>query len=121
MFKMLEAQISNPVKNDFNETANEILKEFGITLSMNDIKTMKKNVFKSIVKQKCTEAAYEYLVNKQINGSKGREIQYPCMSMADYLLPQAGISLEDHYELFSIRCRTNKMGANRATHNVEKY
>ena len=52
MFKMLEAQISNPVTNDFNETANEILKEFGITLSMNDIKTMKKNVFKSIVKQK---------------------------------------------------------------------
>ena len=35
------------------------------------------------------------------------------MSMADYLLPRAGISLEDQYELFSIRCRTNKMGANR--------
>ena len=65
------------------------------------------------MKQKCTEAAYEYLVNKQINGSKGRDIQYSCMSMADYLLPQAGISLENQYELFSIRCRTNTMGANR--------
>ena len=67
----------------------------------------------SIVKLKCTETAYEYLVNKQINGSKGREIHYSCMSMADYLLPQAGICLEDQYELFSIRCRTNTMGANR--------
>ena len=33
--------------------------------------------------------------------------------MADYLLPEAGIGLEDQQELFSIRCRTNPMGANR--------
>ena len=72
MFKMLEAQIAKPVRNDFNDTANTILNEFGIKQSMNGIKTMKKNVFKSIVKQKCTEAAYEYLVNKQINGSKSK-------------------------------------------------
>ena len=37
--------------------------------------------------------------------------------MADYLLPEAGISLEDQKELFSIRCRTNPMGTNRG--NIE--
>jgi hypothetical protein len=33
--------------------------------------------------------------------------------MADYLLPEAGFSLEDQKELFSIRCRTNEINANR--------
>ena len=30
--------------------------------------------------------------------------------MADYLLPQANISLEDQREIFSIRCRTTQCG-----------
>ena len=38
--------------------------------------------------------------------------------MADYLLPQANISLEDQREIFSIRCRTNPLGANRG---IEEY
>ena len=33
--------------------------------------------------------------------------------MADYLSPAANISLKDQRELFSIRCRTNPLGANR--------
>ena len=33
--------------------------------------------------------------------------------MADYLLPQANLSIEDQRELFLIRCWTNDMGANR--------
>ena len=32
--------------------------------------------------------------------------------MADYLLPQANLSLEDQRDIFSIRCRTNDMKAN---------
>ena len=33
--------------------------------------------------------------------------------MADYLHPQANMSLEDQREIFSVRCRTNNLGANR--------
>ena len=33
--------------------------------------------------------------------------------MADYLMPQSNISIKDQREIFSIRCRTNKLGANR--------
>ena len=33
--------------------------------------------------------------------------------MADYLLPEASIGLEDQQELFFMRCRTNPIGANR--------
>ena len=35
--------------------------------------------------------------------------------MADYLLPQATMSIVDQRELFSIRFRTNTLGANRGT------
>ena len=33
--------------------------------------------------------------------------------MEDYLLPQANISIQDQRDIFSIRCRTNSLGANR--------
>ena len=33
--------------------------------------------------------------------------------MTDYLMPQSNISIQDQREIFSIRCRTNKLGANR--------
>ena len=44
---------------------------------------------------------------------QGRDISYTSLGMADYLLPQANMSIVDQRELFSIRCRTNNMGANR--------
>ena len=113
MFKMLQAQVSNPIKNDFNETANNILSEFNIFHSVKDIKDMKIGVFKSIVKKKCIKASFEYLVHKKSAGRKGKYIKYSSLSMADYLLPEAGIGLEDQQELVSIRCRINPMGANR--------
>ena len=74
---------------------------------------MSKGVFRKLVKQKCNEAAFIYLKQKQASGSKGVDIKYSILQMADYLLPQANLSIEDQRELFSIRCRTNDMGANR--------
>ena len=36
--------------------------------------------------------------------------------MADYLLSEASIGLEDKHKIFSIRCRTNPIGANIGKH-----
>ena len=113
MFNMLQAQLSNQIKTSFNETANNILFEFNISHSITDIKDIKIGVFKSIVKKKCIKASPEYLVNKQSAGRKRKYIRYFSLSMAEYLLPQAGIGLEDQQELFSTRCRTNRIGTNR--------
>ena len=79
---------------------------------------MKTSIFKNIVKKKCKDTAYTYLIEKQKGGSKGADIIYTCLEMAEYLLPQSNISLEDQREMFSIRCRTNQMGANRG---IEEY
>ena len=72
MFKMLQAQVSNSIKNDFNETVNNILSEFNISHSVKDIKDINIVVFKSIVKKKCIKASFEYLLNKQSTGRKGK-------------------------------------------------
>ena len=79
---------------------------------------MKKSIFKNIVKKTCKDTAFKYLIEKQKRGSKGVDIRYACLEVADYLLPQSNISLEDQREMFSIRCRTNQMGANRG---IEEY
>ena len=74
---------------------------------------MKQNVFKELVKTQCNKSAFTYLQEKQQRGSKGRSIKYTCLRMQDYLLPQSNISLKDQREIFSIRCKTNPLGANR--------
>ena len=38
--------------------------------------------------------------------------------MAEYLLPEANLSIEEQREVFSIRCRTNPLPANRG---ITKY
>ena len=49
MVKMLQAQVSNPIINKFKETANNILREFNISLSIKEIKDIKINVLRFIV------------------------------------------------------------------------
>ena len=60
MFKMLQAQVSNSIKNNFIETVNNILSEFNISHSVKDINDINIVVFKSIVKKKCIKASFEY-------------------------------------------------------------
>ena len=72
-----------------------------------------KRFFKELVETQFNKSAFTYLQEKQQRGSKGRSIKYTCLRMQDYLLPQAIISLKDQREIFSIRCKTNPLGANR--------
>ena len=112
LFKMLMAQIVKPVKGDYYHQMTSIMGEIGISKTVHEIKNMTKSAFKTFVKQQSREAAFAYLKQKQANGSKGTEIKYSSLQMADYLLPQANLSIEEQREIFSIRCRTNDMKAN---------
>ena len=113
LFKMLMTQKEKPLTNNFYSSVMTILSEIGIQTSEDHIKSMKQNVFKELVKTQCYESAFKYLQDKHQKGSKGRSIKYTCLRMQDYLLPQANISLKDQREIFSIRCKTNPLGANR--------
>ena len=59
--------------------------------------------FNRIVREKCKEGAYNYLMKRR--GSKGAEIEYPRIEMAEYLLPNDEFTIEDQRNLFSMRNR----------------
>ena len=67
--------------------------------------------YKNIIKDKITLNALEYLTSKQ--GSKGLEIKYTAIEMADYLQPFNSIlNIEEKRRLFALRNRMTKIPSN---------
>ena len=72
---------------------------------------MTKENFAKIVKNKIPEKALKYLLSKRV--SKGKEILYNRLEMAEYLMPNKDIlNIEEKQELFSIRNRMVNIGYN---------
>ena len=55
-----------------------------IKMSLEEIKTLTVNKFRNIIKQSIKQRALEYLIEKR--GTKGEEIVYSSIQMADYLM-----------------------------------
>ena len=82
-----------------------------IELTWNEIRTMSKESFRKLLKSKISEISLKYLLNKR--SSKGKEIQYARLEMADYLMPyNKKLSIEEKRQLFSIRNRMLEIGNN---------
>ena len=62
---------------------------------------MTKYKFKNLVRKKCKESVYKYLMNKR--GKKGEQISYLSIRMSEYLLPNEKMSIEDQRKNFEIR------------------
>ena len=78
------AQKKHPVKNDFYSSVCEVFTDFGIDITMEQMKDMKQTQFKALVKEMCTKSAFLYLQEKQQKGSKGKTIIYTCLKMDKY-------------------------------------
>ena len=82
-----------------------------IQLSVSDIKGMSENRYKDIIRTKCSAYALKYLMNKR--ESKGSEINVTEIRMAEYLLPNNNLTIEEQRTIFSIRNRmVNNIPAN---------
>ena len=74
-------------------------------------KEWQKNKFKIIIKTRIEVKAFVYLNEKW--GSKGKEVEYSEISMAQYLLPNStGLPIEDKRKIFSIRNRMIELSTN---------
>ena len=72
---------------------------------------MSRNKFVNMIKNKLSENALEYLLKKQ--GSKGKEIKYESLEMAEYLLPfNNQLSIGEKQSMFAIRNRMVEIGDN---------
>ena len=72
-----------------------------IKISLEDMKKISKNQFWQIINKAIQERALNYLSDKK--GTKGQEMSYKELKMADYLLPSnQNISLDDQQSIFAI-------------------
>ena len=79
-------QLEKPSKGDWASSCLKSLEYLDLTFSIAEIKEMTKNQFRRILKKAIKEKAFKYLIDKR--GSKGKEIEYLRLKMAEYLLPQ---------------------------------
>ena len=102
--RFLKLQYENPTKGDWASSCVQDLKDLDIDISLEEIKTLPKTHFCKLLKKSIQVKALEYLLSKQ--RSKGQEIHYPELKMAEYLMPNfEKISIEDRRNIFEIRNR----------------
>ena len=111
IYRFVQMQLEKPIKGDWASSCLKSLEYLEITPSIADIMEMSKEQFRKILKKSIAEKALQYLINKR--GSKGQEIEYSRLKMAEYLLPQdENISILDQQYIFSMRNRMVQIGQN---------
>ena len=104
IFRFLQLQFENPTRGDWASTCMEDLKDLKINLSLKDIEKMSKSKFDNEIKKSIQISALVYLLGKQ--GSKGKDIVYSDIRMAEYLMPSSSnLTIEQKRYIFEMRNR----------------
>ena len=104
---MFQVMLKNPQKGDWASNAKFLIGKFELNLNLIDIQNMKPSIFKNLVKKQMTKIAFRDLKKTLVEKKKGRLINYSCLTMADYLLPEANLTNEEKIHLFAIRTEMN--------------
>ena len=87
------------------------MNEIGLNCSEEEIKSMSKVKFKSLVKDKIAKAAFNYLQNLQISHSKVKHIGYEKLEMQNYIKSDL-LTTDEKQLLFALRTATINVRAN---------
>ena len=79
------------------------MKYIDIQYTLDEISLLSVNKFRNIVKIKINKIALEYLLN--CRKSKGKQIIYNKLEMAEYLLPNKHLNIDQQIYIFNIRNR----------------
>ena len=111
LLKFFKLQMDHRAKGDWASTCLTDLKELEIEESFEEIKTMSKYKFSNILKDRIQKNAFKYLKGKQ--RSKGSEILYTDIQMAEYLLPcNSKLTISQKQHMFAIRNRMLEISEN---------
>ena len=100
---VLEEQIRNPLKGDFAKICDKNLEE--LDLKLEEIESMTKREVKQKLKEAISKAAFEFLLTKKTQQSKGKEVQYNKLETQKYLRPESNLSLTMMRRIFQLRTR----------------
>ena len=108
--KFFTIQLESSGKGDWTTMCLDNLRELDVQNSLEEIKQMSPYQFKKMLKEKVRQAALQYLTDKR--GSKGAEINYQELQMADYLQPIADLSIDVKRKIFEVRNKMTRIPAN---------
>ena len=109
--KFFTLQLQHPTQGDWASTCQKDLQKLNISQTLEEIRKMPKRTFQNILQKSIKENALTYLFKKR--GSKGSEIKYKALEMADYLLPYNHmLKIEEKQRIFSIRNKMVEIGDN---------
>ena len=84
--KVFIVQEKYPVKNDWTLTVKQDLEDLDIKLSFDEIKSLKKETFSKIVKDKVRTLAFRKLMEEKNTYSKMEKLQYTELKMQNYFV-----------------------------------
>ena len=113
IFKFFETQRKNPTSKDWVSSVKKDLEELKLDFEFEDLKSIKKNDFKNILKKKIETNALEKLEQKKKLHSKVNHIQHGVLKMQTYLKPtRTKISKEERQNIFKLRSRVTDVKMN---------
>ena len=87
-------------------------------MTLKEITEMTTKSYKAMIRTKCKELAFQYLLNKK--RTKGKEIQYLKIEMSQYLLPNNHLNIEEQKKIFEFRNRMTNIPDNYSKQNQNK-
>ena len=110
IFKIFEAQFSDPNKGDWVVQAKQDLKDVNLDITFDQISIMSDYTYQAKVKRAITLSAYNWLISekdKQRSDSapKGISLIYTELKLQDYFLPNNTLNNKQRNLLFSLRSR----------------
>ena len=120
IYRFLMLQFENPTRGDWASSCMKDMKDLNIEMSIEEIKQLTYNQFRNRIKHSIEQCAFKYLIAKR--GSKGQEIIYSEIKMAEYLMPNIeNLSIDDKRSIFEIRNRmVSAVPANFSSRKSEK-
>jgi hypothetical protein len=118
LFKFFKIQLESSSKTDWTTTCMNNLEELKIEKSLDEIREMSDMKYKNLLNDRVRKTAFTYLTVKQ--RSKGGDISYSDLHMAEYLMPNSNIQSNTvKREIFAIRNKMANIPANYSSSKIE--
>ena len=111
--RVFQSQLENPSRKDWITTIKNDLQEIDLNIQFDDIKNMRKDDFKNLVKRKIEANALQELVKIKLKHSKVKMIKHPVLKLQNYLKPNKLNIKKEHSQLiFKLRCQVTDIKEN---------
>jgi len=111
LFKCFEAQWSDKLPGDWAGKVEEDLRQMGLKLTLQQIKSMSKHKFKELIKSKIENLALKYLLKEKNKQSKCCSIKFDKLQIQDYLKSDI-LTTSNKQLLFQLRTASFPVFAN---------